>query len=292
MRLMDRNPVKTYKIKESKSAIRYAVIVLLVTYTIFFVALVGWTFLNSLKGLLEYNKDKLSLPKDWLFSNYKLAFETMSAGGRSFVTLIFNAVWVAAGTVLIGQATVLLFAYVMARFDFPLRKFFDKLNIFILVVPIMGSMPAFMKVMTMLGLYDSPLYILTAISGFGGGLVIYRTAFRNVPWEYAEAAYIDGASHVQVFLKLMIPQVLPLIIATLIGAFTNVWNDSMTPLLYLPSYPTLASGLYVYQVEMARKIHTPVLFAGCFMCSIPPIILFIVFNKYMMNVDLSGGLKG
>ena len=66
----------------------------------------------------------------------------------------------------------------------------------------------------------------------------------------------------------------------------------MTPLLYLPSYPTLASGLYVYEIEMARKINTPVLFAGCFMCAIPPVLMFIIFNKHMMNVDLSGGLKG
>lgn len=156
----------------------------------------------------------------------------------------------------------------------------------------MGSMPSYMRMLLRLGLYDNPLFILTAVGGFGGGLIIYRNAFRSVPWDFAEAAYIDGANHWQVFLKLMVPQIKPLLIAQSINMFRMVWNDPMTPLLYLPSYPTLASGLYVYQIEMARKVNTPVLFAGCFLCALPPVLIFIFFNKHMMAIDLSGGIKG
>lgn len=280
------------KPKFKTSPARVAMFTFLMIYSLFFFVLFSWTFLNSLKGLIEYNKDRLSLPKDWLFSNYKLAWETLSAGERSVPTMIFNALWLTVGGLVISQTCVIMFSYAMARMDFPGRSFFNTLNMAILMIPIMGSMPAYMRMLLNLDLYDSPLYLLVHVGGFGGGMVIYRTAFKNVPWSLAEAAYMDGASHWRVFLNLMVPQIKPLIIASAIGAFIGVWNDAMTPLLYLPSFPTLASGLYVYEVEMALRINTPVLFAGCFMCAIPPVMMFIIFNKYMMNVDLSGGLKG
>ena len=280
------------KPKFKTSPVRVIMFTFLLLYALFFVFLFAWTFLNSLKGLVEYNQDRLSLPKKWLFSNYKLAWDTLSAGGRSVVSMIFNALWVTVGGLVISQACVIMFSYAMARLDFPGKKFFNVLNIAIIMIPIMGSMPSYMRMLLNMGIYNSPWYLLVYIGGFGGGMIIYRTAFKNVPWGLAEAAYIDGANHWQVFLKLMVPQIKPLIIAQAIGAFIGTWNDAMTPLLYLPSFPTLASGLYVYEIEMARKINTPVLFAGCFMCAIPPVTMFIIFNKHMMNVDLSGGLKG
>lgn len=280
------------RLRAKTTPMRTIIFTFLLIYTVFFVALFTWAFLNSLKGHIEYNSDRLSLPKDWLFSNYKKAFETLEAGGNSVFKMIFNALWLTAGTIIISQACIIMFAYAMARYNFPLKKTFNTLNFIIIMIPIMGSMPSWMRMLLNLGIYDSPLYLLTQIGGFGTSMIIYRTVFRNVPWDFAEAAYIDGANHWQVFLKLMLPQIKPLLIANSIGIFRGTWNDYMTPLLYLPSYQTLSSGLYVYQIEMARKINTPVLFAGCFLCAIPPVVMFIVFNKKMMEVDLSGGLKG
>lgn len=284
---------KKSKLNHQKlSPLRAVISVFLFLVCAFYLFLLAWTFLSSLKGFLEYTQDRLSLPKDWLFSNYKLAWDTLSAGGKSVPTMIFNGLWLSVGGVLISQMCCLCFAYVMARFNFPLKRFFNGLNMVIIMVPIIGSLPSMMKMVLTLGIYDSPLYLLSYVGGFGGGLVIYRTAFRNVSWQFAEAGYIDGATHFQVFSRLMLPQIKPLIIAQAIGGFIGIWNDAMTPLLYLPSYNTLSSGLYVYQIEMERKLNNPVLFAGCILCAIPPLLLFIIFHKYMMEVDLSGGLKG
>ncbi len=283
---------KQRRLRQKTTPIRVLIFTFLAIHAIFFLSLFIWTFLNSLKGHIEYNKDRLSLPDKWLFSNYKLAIDTLTAGGNSVTAMIFNALWLTIGGIIISQACIIMFAYVMARYNFPMKKLFNTLNIIIIMIPIVGSMPSFMRMLLRLGIYDSPWYLLTQIGGFGASMIIYRTVFRNVPWEFAEAAYIDGANHWQVFLKLMVPQIKPLLIANSINLFRSVWNDYMTPLLYLPSYPTLSSGLYVYEIEMARKINTPVLFAGCFLCAVPPVLMFIFFNKKMMEVDLSGGLKG
>lgn len=280
------------KLKPMTTPARALMSVFLFSVCLFYFVLLLWTFLNSMKGFIEYNQDRVSLPKDWLISNFKLAWETLSAGGKSIPRMIFNALWLSVGGIVISQSCILCFAYVMARYNFPLKKLFNGLNMVIIMVPVIGSLPSFMKMILRLGMYNSPLYLLVHIGGFGGAMIIYRTAFRNIPWEFAEAGFIDGANHFQVFSRLMLPQIKPLIIAQSIGVFINIWNDAMTPLLYLPDYPTLSSGLYVYQIEMERKINTPLLFAGCILCAIPPLIMFICFRKYMMEVDLSGGIKG
>ena len=71
------------KPKLKTTPMRVVMFTFLLLYALFFVFMFSWTFLNSLKGLVEYNKDRLSLPQKWLFSNYKLAWDTLSAGGKS-----------------------------------------------------------------------------------------------------------------------------------------------------------------------------------------------------------------
>ena len=74
--------------------------------------------------------------------------------------------------------------------------------------------------------------------------------------------------------------------------FINKWNDYMSPLLYLPKMPTLATGLYRYQIIVERNGNYPVLYAGLFMCLLPILIIFIIFSDKMMNNINIGGLKG
>jgi ABC-type glycerol-3-phosphate transport system permease component len=257
-----------------------------------YIALILWAFLSSLKGKVEFIRDKVSLPQEWLFSNYARAWKTLSVGGKGVPVMVFNALWYSVGIIVVSTLSTVAFSYVMARFKFPGREVLNVVNMFVMMVPIMGSLPALMAMVLKLGLYDTPFYLLTSVGGMGGGLIIYRTAFRNVPWEFAEAAYIDGAGHFRTFLTVMLPQITPIIIALSIGSFIGVWNDYTTPLLFLPSYQNLASGLYVYQIESARSLDYPMLFAGCLMCALPTTVLFLAGRKYMMQIDLSGGLKG
>jgi ABC-type glycerol-3-phosphate transport system permease component len=271
---------------------RIIVFFLLSVVCLSYIMLMVWAFLSSLKGTVEFISDKVSLPKDWLFSNYSRAWKTLEAGGNGVPTLVFNALWYSVGTIVISTTTTVCFSYVMARFKFPGAKLLNVINIFVMMVPIMGTLPSMMRIVLGLKIYDTPLFLLTSIGGMGGGLIIYRTAFRNVPWEFAEAAMIDGAGHFRTFLLVMLPQIMPVIIALSISSLIGVWNDYTTPLLFLPSYQNMASGLYVYQIENERTLDVPMLFAGCLMCALPTLLLFAVGQKYMMEIDLSGGIKG
>ncbi|MDE6402162.1 MAG: ABC transporter permease subunit, partial [Clostridiales bacterium] len=116
--------------------------------------------------------------------------------------------------------------------------------------------------------------------------------FKTLSWTYAEAGFIDGASHAKVFFRIMLPQALPVIGSLFMVQVVQLWNDYMEPNLFLQSYPTLSSGLYIFQLEMTRGINYPVLFAGLIISVIPVIILFVCFQNTMMESMSVGGIKG
>lgn len=283
---------KVRRLRNRSNPIAVAVGIFLTIVCLTYIAVFLWAFLNSLKGKTEFRKDMVSLPAEWKFGNYVKVWDELAKTGFAVPDMLWNSLWYSIGAVLIGNAGCIMFAYVMARFNFPGKQFFNTLNVFMMMVPIMGSLPSLTKMVLEMGIYDSPLYLLTSIGGFGGGLVIYRTAFRSVSWGYAESAYIDGSGHLGVFIKIMLPQVVPIIIAQAVTGFMTIWNSYETILLMLPSYPNLASGLFTYQTASARSLDYPLLFAGCILCAIPTFVLFAFGQKYMMNIDLSGGLKG
>ena len=72
----------------------------------------------------------------------------------------------------------------------------------------------------------------------------------------------------------------------------QLWNDYMEPTLFLQSYPTLSSGLYIFQLEMTRGTDYPLLFAGLIISVIPVIVMFICFQNTMMESMSVGGIKG
>ena len=103
---------------------------------------------------------------------------------------------------------------------------------------------------------------------------------------------MDGASHWQVFVKIMFPQALAPMMTFAITDFIGGWNDYMMSLIWLPSFPTLATGLYKYEAAMIRSINYPVYFCGVIISAIPVLTVFICFRDTFMSSLSMGGLKG
>ena len=85
----------------------------------------------------------------------------------------------------------------------------------------------------------------------------------------------------------------PTLRALFIIQFIGVWNDYMTPMLYLKKMPTLSYGIYMYEQSMQyRGANYPIYFAGVIMSLIPVILLFIIFNRTLLENTVAGGIKG
>jgi ABC-type glycerol-3-phosphate transport system permease component len=173
-------------------------------------------------------------------------------------------------------------------------KWIHSFVIIAMILPIVGSGPSGIQMIKSLGLYDSIFgFYFVKFSFMGLYFLLFHATFKNLSWGYAEAAIIDGASEWTVMVKIMFPLVSSTFGVIMLLFFIGYWNDYMTPLLYLPSYPTIAVGLYKFYSAPGQQTGLiPMQLTGCMLVMIPILIIFIIFrNKIMSNVAI-GGLKG
>lgn len=251
-----------------------------------------WAFFSGLKTNSEFVMGMFDLPKDWLFSNFVHAFTAMKVGGSNMFAMLFNSVWLSVGGTCILIFSSLCLAYVVCKYEFFGRKALFAVNIVIMVFPVVGAGPSAYRIYTMLGFTNSPLFLITYIGGWGFNFIVLHGFFQNLSWSYAEAAFIDGAGDFVTFIRVMLPQAMPAVSTLVILSFIGAWNDYSTPMLYLPAYPTIMTGIYSFEVSMQYASNYPVLFAGILISIIPVLVLFVIFSDRMMTNISVGGLKG
>ena len=268
------------------------IIFVLYSFTLIFPVL--WIIISSFKGRMEYfSENAFALPKEWLFDNYAKAFEMLNVGETSFFGMIFNSLWYTVIVTGLGVFVPAVTGYVMSKYEFKAKAFIFAVAIGSMVIPIVGSGASYMQVIAFFQLYDNPLYaVVTSLGGFGGSFLIYYGFFKAVSTTYMEAAKIDGANPFVIFFKIMLPQGAPIMLTYAITGAIGCWNEYNTMILYLPSYPTLASGLFEYQSISVRSVNYPVYYAGLLISMVPTILLFAAFAERVMTSLSIGGLKG
>ena len=250
-----------------------------------------WAFIASLNTHDELMMNPMKFPSELKFKNYLEAFTVLKTGGTALGDMMFNSVWFAFGTTVVSMATVTMAGYALGNFKFHGRNIIFAGIIVVSMIPVYGTGSATLIMFMDLGMYDSPLIVLSAASMLSGNTLIIMTFFQALSPAYEEAAKMDGAGYWTVFLKIHVPMMWPSISAITLLTLIGGWNNVDTPLYYLPSFPTLATGLYKYEVTSKFNMNKPVFFAGIVMCALPPIIVFGIFkDKLMTNVTI-GGVK-
>lgn len=279
-----------------------AFIIVFIVFFLFAVSLIYpffWALLNSFKTNAQFFSDPFNFPVEWHFENYidvfdKLAVRTTMGTQVGLGGMFLNSIWLSLGGSVLTVFSSTMVAYVVAKYDFKLKNFIYGLAIFIMIIPIVGNLPAQYKLYSELGLRNSPLILITYTGGFGFNFIVLYGFFKNVSWSYAEAAFVDGAKNLRVFLYVMLPLAMPAISALFIIQVVGLWNDYMTPLLYLGDFPTLSSGLYRFKtiMESGGSTNFPIYFAGMLLSTVPILVLFVFFSETIMQNTVAGGLKG
>lgn len=253
-----------------------------------------WLFFNSLKTSYEYvSKSSLTLPTVWQFQNYVDVFTVFNVKGVNFVQMLLNSLWWSAGSTVVGVFMGCVVSYTVAKYDFKAKPVVYGVIMFTMMFPIYGSGAAAYKQLFTLGLYDNPLILIKSAGGYGGFqfLMLY-SFFKGLPRDYMEAAEIDGAGHFFVFIKIMLPMAIGPILAMCVVSFVGCWNDYMTAIVALPSFPGLATGLYLYEQAMKMGMNYPMYFTGTIITVIPVIVIFCCFQDVFLSNMSVGGLKG
>jgi ABC-type glycerol-3-phosphate transport system permease component len=298
------------RVKREKSVptliLQIVLLTILVLYALSLVVILGLVLLNSVKlgDVYSYAYMKLPFGKDeygesiFRLKNYAEIFQTMrfdhpthfSAKTGAF-RLILNSVLYAVGCTLLQTGACCLMSYVVARYKNFVSKIIYTLVLVIMVIPIVGAMASEVKMLNMLGAYDTIFGAwLLSFNFLGMHFLILHAGFDAIPKDYSEAAQIDGAGHLKIFLNLMLPLVSSTITAVFVLQFIANFNDFQTPMMYVPNSPTIAYGLYQYKFNSQTE-PTRIIAATMFSC-LPIIAIFIVFRNKIMEGVARGGLKG
>lgn len=268
------------------------IFIVFVIYSITLIFPFVWCFYNSFKSNNEFFLDVWSMPEAWQFSNWIDSFE-LSVNGVNILGMYANSIFMTVCCTLISIMMSAMTSYVIAKYKFPGSGFFYSAAFVLMMIPSMGSMSAMYKLYNDTGLYDTYLgIVIGSFGGFGTGFVLLYGFFKHLDWGYAEAAEIDGAGHYTIFFRIMFPMALPGILSVAILSAIGVWNDYFTIYMYAPSKVTIAVGLQGLVDQMKYRANYPLLFAVMLISLIPILVVFVLFQKTIMENTTVGGLKG
>ena len=210
-----------------------------------------------------------------------------------FLLYLLNTCKITFGALVLQVFSASIVAFGFARMRFPGRKILFIVLLSTLMLPAQVTMIPTFKIWSSLNLYDTFVPLILP-SAFGSAFFIFllRQYFMTIPIEMDEAARIDGAGTLQVWWRVLLPQVKPALATIAIFSFMSHWNDFLGPLIYLsdPNKRTLALALWAFQGEHATDWH--ILMAAAAVIMLPLLILFFAAQKYFIQGVVISGVKG
>ncbi len=258
-----------------------------------------WALSVTVKPYSEFLNQPMKLLPDLLtFKNWKDAFidlKITQEGSTYYIEDMFlNSLIYSVGCAFTSTLCQCIAAYLTSKYSFKFGKIVYAVVIIAMILPIVGALPSEIQMLRNLRLYDTFIGILIMKANFlGMYFLVFYAIFKSISWSYAESAFIDGASHFRVMIQIMLPLVRTTFFAVFMLNFINYWNDYQGPMIYLPSYPTAAYGMYYMKFAATAAFgREHMQLTGCMMMTIPIVIVFIIFQKRLMGNLTIGGLKG
>ena len=188
-------------------------------------------------------------------------------------------------------------AYAFAWINFPFRGLLFAIVVALLVVPLQMSLIPILQAVqpdTGVGLYGTFLGLWLAHTAFGLPLAIFLlyNFISQLPTDLFESAAIDGASHFQSFIRIVLPLSAPALGAFAIFQFLWVWNDLLVALVFLGvASDQLVMPAQLYQLVGSRGQQWHILTAGAFLTMVLPLIVFLALQRTFVRGILAGSVK-
>ena len=248
-----------------------------------------WMISTSLKTpaeIMQYPSE--FFPKEFQWSNYVEAWKT-APFTRWTLNTLFITVFVVIGNVLINS----LVAYGFAKIRFKGKNLLFVLVLSTMLIPGFVMMIPQYMLFSELGWINTYLpLIVPAFLGNAFFIFLLRQFFLSIPDELIEAAIMDGANHLHIWWKIMIPLTKPALITVAIFSFNGAWNDLLGPLLYINDERlyTLQIGLQTFKGTVQTQWHY--LMAASVIVLLPVVLLFLFFQRYFIEgSNITSGTK-
>ena len=247
--------------------------------------LIGTAFKSPTEDIFSFPPQLL--PSQPTFENFQTVWDTYPFG--QYIT---NSAIVAVLSVSLNLLFCSLAAYPLARLNFRGRELIFALIVATIIIPFQIVMIPLYIMAVNLGLRNSYLGIILPNIATAFGIFLLRQAFKGVPKELEEAARIDGCSELGIWWHVMIPAIRPALVTLAIFVFIGSWSDFLWPLIVLdrPEYYTLPLG--VANLAGTFSLDWRLVAAGSVISITPVLLLFMFLQKYIIDTDISSGVKG
>jgi ABC-type glycerol-3-phosphate transport system permease component len=251
-----------------------------------------WMFIASFKTLGDIDADRL-IRSSWHPENYKQVFTDPELTSRvNFGRYYFNSIFVAAWVTFLTCTTSAMAAYAFARLRWRGRDTVFLLYLATLMVPGVVTMIPNYAIMVRLGLLDTYAGLIVPASFSAFGTFLLRQFMLTIPTSLDEAASIDGASKWRVFSDVILPLTRPGLITLAIFAFLGNYGALWWPLVMTKSQylRTLPIGMMYFDGMYGRQ--TNLIMAASVMAVVPPLVLFVIGQKFLVRGIQLGAVKG
>jgi multiple sugar transport system permease protein len=281
-----------------KRATRNSILIHLAALVVAVVILLpfGWMVIASVTP----QRILISTPLQWIpdtldWSRYELIFRGGAESvGATFRAALANTTIVAVGTVAVSMIVGILGAYAFARLRFRFRQAVLILFLATYMLPQIALLIPLYHILNSLGLLDSVIGLIIVDCSLVVPFVLWILSnyFLTIPEELEEAARIDGASRLGALFRVVLPAARPGIFAAIMFAFLLAWDEFMYALIFTSS--NAAKTLPVAISEFAGRYTTDfgLVAAGGILAALPPIIVALIFQRYVVSGMAAGAVKG
>ena len=247
-------------------------------------------FVQSIKSKSESARLSFTWPKVFMF--WENLVEVVKARNYQLLHAYFNSIVLTVGAVTILVVVSAMVGYVLQRGKSRWNGVFRALIYMGMmmppaIVPTIGLLQSIGLFKTMTGM------ILIEVSyRMAFCVMLYRAFISTIPRDLDEAARIDGAKPLQIFFRVVFPLLKPVTVTNILVQSINIFNDFTNPLYYLPGRENVTVQLTIFNFQSMYSTQYNLLFMNILLVTIPPLILFIFFNRQIVAGMTTGAVKG
>jgi len=275
-----------------KNGSKLVAFIFLLLMTVIWILPVLYAMLSSFKTNMEINTIGYKLlPAHWIVENYVKVLTNFD--NAPIIRWFMNSLIISTSHTILVLIIASSAAYAYSRLTFKGRDFLFWILMSTMMFPSIVNLIPLYKIVGMFNWIDTPLAVI--VPGVAGvfNIFLIKQFMVSIPKEYDESAKIDGASDLQIYFKIILPLIRPVLTVVALFAFTGSWNDFLWPSIvfnnieHLPLTPALQLFQGMYVTDFGRLATSAVI------AIIPTFILYLFTQKYFLEgLNLSSGVKG
>jgi raffinose/stachyose/melibiose transport system permease protein len=257
-----------------------------------FVFLVPFAFvvIQAAKSPAEASSMNFDLPAHWLFWDNFVG--VLQSNDGIIITAFINSTVLTIASVIVMVVFAAMVGYVLQR---KRTRWNPWINFFVLaglIVP--PAVVPTIWVLQGLGIFKTLFsgVLIEATFGLSFSILLFRAFVATIPRELDEAATIDGAGPIRLFFRVVLPLLRPVIVTVIVVQSVAVFNDFQNPLYFLPGNDLATVQLTLYNFQSQSLSEFNLLFMDILLITIPPLVLYIFFNRQIVAGLTSGAVKG